>query len=155
MNVDKLKNDEVNLKNKNINCKFSNGFEKIKDNYSYNMNDIEGDNFFNKILLLLFLFMFRKYFIRFGNFNKIIIFLLICSISNTFINRKIAILYKASSIISSNIRTPPYLDRKKFFPQHELFENPDNFKKIKNEVMKIYKQKQKLQLTKNTFGNQN
>ena len=64
----------------------------------------------------------------------VITFILISIFVIACILRPILIMYVPSSILSFFIRTPTFLDRNLYFPNHKLLENPSTFKKIKDEV---------------------
>ena len=153
--INKLKNSDINLTKKNINCNFSKGFIKQQNNRTYNHQNILGENLLYKILLIIFLLFFIYFSKKNNNYNKVIVFLLICSFIKTIKKDRMTFLYCISNIISKQVNTPPYLDRKKYFPQSKLFELPENFKKIKKEILDVYKYKKNIPLTKNTFGKQN
>ena len=72
------------------------------------------------------------------------------------VKKPVRFLYLAGLMISRSIDpTGPYLDPDKFFPNHKLFINPKNFRKIEKEVRRMLPQRHKLPLTKYTFGGQN
>jgi ornithine lipid ester-linked acyl 2-hydroxylase len=152
----KLNNEELNLnKNNNINCNFSNGFFKQNNNITYNQNDVDGKILLNEIIIsIIFILAFK-----FGTRNNdIYLYLLIFMAFRIFCHLKkdpIHLVYMFGYIISMNIQTPPYLDRKKYFPEHKFLEDPKNFAKIQEEVRNVLKIKNDLPLTKNTYGKQN
>jgi hypothetical protein len=43
-----------------------------------------------------------------------------------------------SSILTLGIRTPEFLDKNIYFPNNYLFEKPNNFTILKNEVINTY-----------------
>jgi aspartyl/asparaginyl beta-hydroxylase (cupin superfamily) len=165
-----LNEEDVNISDKtNISCNFTDGFELKNNNNSFNKNDKIG---FRVILLLMFIIVCTLYILSISNgiiipstnrgifdFNKykthaIIALIVGCIILIVdFIIEPIHIIYLMSYIITLNVRTPPFLDLDKYFPNHTKLENKETFDKIRLETVNILNQKDKLSLTKNTYGN--
>ena len=123
-----LKSDDINLNLKSkIGCHFSNGFKKVKGNKTFTYKDREGIMLAMSIILFSILIVLKKYKI------SLILFFII---SNFIYKDPIRIVYPFSYLISLTTKNHPYLNRKKYFPKHIDFENTNNFKKIKNEVVK-------------------
>ena len=66
---------------------------------------------------------------------------MICRVYKHIQKDPIHVVYMFGYIISMNIQTPPYLDRKKYFPEHKILEDPKNFSKIQEEVREVLKGK--------------
>jgi hypothetical protein len=72
--------------------------------------------------------------------------------------RPILLLYAPSSLLSMNIRTPEFLNRSLYFPNHSKFEEPLSFQKIKKEVDDMLQKTNNgntLTLTKESYGGEN
>jgi beta-hydroxylase len=155
--MDTFINDEdVNISEKtNISCDFTNGFEYKKNNNSFNNNDKTG---FRVMILLMFIIICTLYIFSFKKYKIQAIIALIVGfviLISDFINEPIHIIYLMSYLITLNIRTPAFLDLDKYFPNHTKLENKETFDKIRLETVNILNQKDKLSLTKNTYGNNN
>ncbi len=145
-----LKDEDVNLSKKScINCQFEKGYIPCENNNTFNINDQEG-----LILLSLFIIIILcLVFIKKNKYIKYILLYSIYSFIHKIYTKPLVIVYAFSCILAMTVRTPPYLDRNIYFPNHNKFENKHTFNKIKKEVMNIYKQRDKLSLTKNTYDN--
>lgn len=87
-----------------------------------------------------------------------IVILLICILIGIIVWRPIFLVYGSSSILSLFIKTPPYLNKKIYFPRHTYFENPKTFQKIKQEVDNMLQKTNggnTLPLTQESFGGEN
>jgi beta-hydroxylase len=63
-----------------------------------------------------------------------------------------------SAILTLGIRTPEFLDKDKYFQNNYVFEDPDNFKSLKDEVVSILSKTDngdKLRMTNDSFNGQN
>jgi aspartyl/asparaginyl beta-hydroxylase (cupin superfamily) len=145
-----LKDADVNLSNKScIDCQFEKGYTPCENNNTFNVNDKNG-----LILLCLFIIIILCFvFINKNRYIKYILLYSIYSFIHKIYTKPIVIIYVFSFIITMITRTPHYLNRNIYFTNHKKFENKHTFNKIKKEVMNIYKQRNKLALAKDTYGN--
>lgn len=150
-----LNDEDVNISDKtNISCNFTNGFQYKDNNNTFNKKDIIG---FRVIILLMFIIICTLYIFSFKKYKTQAIIALIVGciiLIIDFIIEPIHIIYLMSYLITLNVRTPPFLDLDKYFPNHTKLENEETFNKIRLETVNILKQKNKLPLTKNTYGNE-
>jgi aspartyl/asparaginyl beta-hydroxylase (cupin superfamily) len=149
-----LNDEDVNISNKtNVSCSFDKGFKYMNNNNSFNSNDYIG---FRVIMLLMFIIICFLYTFSFEKYrNEVRIALMVgCVILLVdLILEPIHIIYMVSYLTTLSVKTPPFLDLDKYFPNHKLLENNENFTKIQKEALNILKQKDKLSLAKNTYGN--
>ncbi len=142
-----LKDEDINISQKtNVNCLFEKGYTFQKNNNSFNQNDTIG---IRNILLFIFIIVC----LSIGKRTLVLMIAGVLILLYDLIRNPIHIIYMISSLITINTCTPPFLDIDKYFPNHYIFENPYTFNKIKEEAMFILSQKDKLKLTKNTYGN--
>ncbi len=148
-----LKDEDINLSKKScIGCHFEKEYKPTQNNSTFNFKDIAGVIICKLVVLIILCILY----ILFINKNKNIIYLLIFFIlilGGIVMTSPIVIIYSINGIISLITRTPPVLNKDIYFPNYKKFENKHNFNKIKKEVMNIYKQKNKLVLTRKTFSN--
>ncbi len=149
-----LNDEDVNISNKtNVGCNFDKGYTFKNNNNSFNHNDEIG---FRIMFILMFIIICIIYIVSFEKYNllvKIALMIACIILIVDLILEPIHIIYLISYLITIHVRNPPYLNLDEYFPNHKLFENKETFAKIQKETMNIYKQKDKLALTKNTYGN--
>lgn len=143
-------------------CKSEDGYIYSKDQNSWNKKDTIGILVFILILSIIISLLYTLYcWINSSPYLYhfiVITFILISIFVIACILRPILIMYVPSSILSFFIRTPTFLDRNLYFPNHKLLENPSTFKKIKDEVDTMLKKTNggnELTLTQDTFSGQN
>ena len=136
-----------------VGCHFEKNFVH-KENYNtFNNNDKQGRGLLFLIILVISLLI--TYFVTKNKLYLSLSFLFFI-LSILYVYKKpIRILYSGSYIISSQVKTPEYLNRQEYFPNCIYFENPKNFQLILKECLEIYKKKKVLPLTKNTFSKEN
>lgn len=128
------------------------GYSKKYNNNSFNDNDIQGLCLLISILSIFFITLFQLNNNFSNKFNNKIILSLLIFVCIFIYLREIRIVYMFSSIISCFTRTPPFLEKKEFFPNYILFEN--EFTSIKNEVTSLLEKTQggkNIGFTKDTF----
>ena len=128
------------------------GYKKKLNNNSFNNNDVQGIIVLTLVLTIIYLSYCQtekkssnksnnKFIILFTSLLCIFIYL-----------RQIRIVYMFSFIITLFTRTPPFLDKKEFFPNYILFEN--EFYNIKQEVVNLLNKTnggKEIGFTKDTF----
>jgi hypothetical protein len=135
-------------------CKSEYPYKLIKNNSSFNKNDYIG--LFNIFLIIIFIsciFLQKKH-----NNCKYIAFLSLFIFIDKIYNKPIEIIYMISSILTLGIRTPEFLDKDKYFPNNYLFEKPENFKILKQEVVDILSKTENgdnLVMTSDTYNGEN
>lgn len=136
-------------------CKSDYPFKLIKNNLSFNKKDISG--IINICLIVIFII----FVILSINKNYIYIYISLIFLFIFIIriyNEPIESLYMISAILTLGIRTPEFLDKDKYFPNNYLFEDPYNFKLLKNEVVTVLSKTDngdKLKMTNDTFNGLN
>ena len=149
-----LNDEDVNISDKtNVTCNFDKGFKYMKNNNTFNHKDYIG---FRIIILLMFIIICFLYTLSFEKNKKEVRIALMVGCIIFFVDlvlEPIHIIYIISYLITLNVRTPPYLDLDKYFPNHTKLENSKNFPLIQKEALNILKQKEKISLAKNTYGN--
>jgi aspartyl/asparaginyl beta-hydroxylase (cupin superfamily) len=150
-----LNDEDVNISDKtNVSCNFNKGFTYMNNNNTFNHKDYIG---FRIIMLLMFIIICFLYTISFEKYKKEVRIALMVGFFILLVDlilEPIHIIYMISYLITLSVRTPPYLNLDKYFPNHKLLENNKNFSKIQKEALNILKQKDKLSLAKNTYGNE-
>lgn len=144
-------------------CKSENGYSYSTENSSWNENDRMGLFVFTLLLTIIILscYVLYKWNTFVGNTFSIfitIIFILGCIIIYLIYSRPILLLYIPSSILSYFIKTPPFLNRKQYFPNHDLFEQKKQFESIRNEVDTMLQRTNggnTLTLTKDSYSGEN
>ena len=143
-------------------CRSENGYIYSKEKNSWNENDTIGILIFILIVSIIISLLYTSYCWLHSSpylYRYIIITTILISIfCITLLYRPILLLYVPSSILSLFIRTPVYLDKNLYFPDHKLLENPDTFKKIKEEVDHMLKKTNggnTLSLTQDTYSGEN
>lgn len=150
-----LNDEDVNISEKtNVNCNFDKGFKYRSENNTFNHKDYIG---FRIIMLLMFIiicFIYTTSFEKYKKETKIALMVGCVILLVDLILEPIHIIYIVSYLITISVKTPPFLNLDKYFPNHELFENKENYPKIQKEALNILRQKDKLSLAKNTYGNE-
>ena len=139
-----------------ISCENGPEFKVINDNNTFNHND-------EKALYILALFVLSIIFIclYFIFDSKLYLCISIALLLITFIKvytNPIMLLHIMSFIVGSSLRTPEFLDKDEYFPNNRVFEEPDNFKKIKKEVenlLKLTNDGDSLKMVKDTYDGAN
>jgi hypothetical protein len=143
--------------------KFEKGFKKICNFNTFNNKDKKGLTFIINLLVIIILFIIiltshifkkKKYILYMLSLFLIILFANIHYYSQT--SNQINILYGFSYIISSNVKTPEFLDLDKYFKNHTKFEK--NYITYKNEVEIFLNNKggvKNMSLTRDSFGGEN
>ena len=142
-------------------CQAKEGYQFSTSNDSWNRNDQTG----MKVMLLIVLILILLIYISVTSLTKqslytwlAMILLFSVILLNMVIRKPIYLLYAPSSILSYFIRTPPYLDRAVYFPNHTMFEHPDTFTKIKQEVEYMLNKTNSgnnLPMTHDSYGGEN
>jgi beta-hydroxylase len=157
--LDVNSNIESFLEKTKPNCDFTGGFRKLENNdTSLNKKHTLGRNL---IMLLSISIMSLVIGLIDGTKTPIqqsliitsVVFFLMFIIIVT--NNPINIIYIPSYVISEYEKTPPYLDKSKYFPEYKKFEDPETFKQIKKEMMYIHSKRDNLPFTRDTFDDQN
>lgn len=149
-----LNYQDINIiKESKVGCQFENGFKYKTNNNSFNDNDRQGRALL--ILLLCSLIFLILYLVKDSKFSGNMLLFIVLVIVIYIYSKPIRILYSGSYLLNRTIRTPEFLNRKKNFPNHIYFEHPTNFQKILDETIHIFKKKEVLPLTKNTFSKEN
>ena len=138
-------------------CKSEFPFEKIKNNFSFNKKDKSGlINIFllsmSGILGISSVIQRNNYYLYGGAFA------FFGGFAVRIYKNPIEALYMMSAILTLGIRTPEFLDKDYYFPKNRVFEDPTNFKALKNEVVSILAKTDngdKLKMTSETFSGQN
>ena len=111
---------------------YKEGYPKIHDYDTFNSNDATGRNLLILIGAILVLIISNIHFI-FKNKNiNLLLLSLITAFTLCIIDRPIRFIYMFSYILTSQIRTEPFLDKDYYFPKHKIFEN--YYKPIKEEL---------------------
>jgi hypothetical protein len=137
-------------------CKSEHPFKKIKNNFSFNEKDKSG--LINLFLFFMSIGLIAPSIIQNNQYYLFISFIFFSGFIFRIYSNPIEILYMMSSILTLGIRTPEFLDKDKYFKNNYLFEDPDNFKLLKNEVVSILSKTDngdKLRMTNDTFNGQN
>ena len=137
-----------------VNCNYiqKEGYKQKLNNNSFNNNDIQG-LFVLTIILSIIYMSYCQVDNKFTNKNNNQILIILFVIISVFIYlRQIRIIYMFSFIITLFTRTPPFLDKKEYFPNYILFEN--EFSNIKQEVISLLNKTnggKEIGFTKDTF----
>lgn len=137
-------------------CKSEAVFNKINDNFTFNKKDKSG-------LINLFLLGItgllgiaavaqQSQYCLYGAFTSF------GMLAGRIYKNPIEALYMMSALITLGTRTPEFLDKDAYFPMNRVFEEPDNFKALKEEVEKILEKTgdgDSLTMTSDTFSGQN
>jgi len=137
-------------------CKSEAVFNKINDNFTFNKKDKSG-------LINLFLLGItgllgiaavaqQSQYCLYGAFTSF------GMLAGRIYKNPIEALYMMSALITLGTRTPEFLDKDAYFPMNRVFEEPDNFKALKEEVENILEKTgdgDSLTMTSDTFSGQN
>jgi len=137
-------------------CKSESGFNKINNNFTFNKKDKSG-------LINLFLLSTagllgitavaqQSQYCLYGAFVSFGV------LSGRIYKNPIEALYMMSALITLGTRTPEFLDKDAYFPMNRVFEDPANFKALKEEVKYILEKTgggDSLTMTSETFSGQN
>jgi len=145
-----------------MNLEFEDGFTKIRNNNTFNENDKKGIIFLINFFTLIFLFIIilTSYILNKKEYlvQTIILFIILLFANIYYYSQSlnvINILWGFSYIISSQIRTPEFLNLDKYFPKHKKFEN--NYDTYKNEIENFINKEgvKNIKLTRDSFGGAN
>jgi beta-hydroxylase len=132
------------------------GFKKINDNFTFNKKDMSG---LINILLLSTTGLLGITAVAQDNYNylygSLTSFGLL--VGRIYMN-PIEALYMMSALITLGTRTPEFLDKDVYFPMNRVFEDPTNFKLLKEEVENVLEKTgggDSLTMTSATFSGQN
>jgi hypothetical protein len=132
------------------------GFRKITDNFTFNKKDVSG---LINILLLSTAGLLGITAIAQDNYNYLYGAMTSFGVlAGRIYMNPIEALYMLSALITLGTRTPEFLDKDVYFPMNRVFEDPDNFKEIKEEVENILEKTgggDSLTMTSETFSGQN
>jgi ornithine lipid ester-linked acyl 2-hydroxylase len=139
-------------------CESEDGYKYT--NTSWNRNDKIGINIFLLFIITFFCIVYSilRWSSKYTNIFISILILNIFIIISILYWKPIYLLYSVSSILSLFIRTPPFLDRKLYFANHSLFENPDSFEQIYKEVdamLNITNKGNSLTMVKDSYNGEN
>lgn len=166
------------LQKTNPDCNFTHGFEKLENNdTSTNDKHVSGKETFTLVIsTLLTLFIgsaiilyIYKYPLKSKKVYSVLLFiglvLIVLSIVllivtlNKLISEPIELIYPLSYFIARSEKNPPYLktdEMNEYFPAHVEFENPENFRKLREESLRVIETSaEKLTLTGDTFRGNN
>jgi len=142
-----------------MNLEFEQGFEKITNCNTFNINDKNGIiflfNFFILIILFITICILRKE----KYIYKLLILFIILLFANIYYYSKssntIHILYAFSFLISSNTRTDEFLNLDEYFKNYVNFEN--DYIEIKDEISTYLDREgiKNISLTRDSFSGQN
>ena len=137
-------------------CKSESTYRKITDNFTFNKQDKSGViNLFllsTSGLLGITAVAQQNYNYLYGAFASFGV------LAGRIYMNPIEALYMMSALITIGIRTPEFLDKDSYFPKNRVFEDPDNFGALKEEVMNILEKTgdgDSLTMTSDTFSGQN
>ena len=132
------------------------GFKKITDNFTFNKKDMSG---LINIFLLSTAGLLGITAVAQENqgylYGSLTSFGLLAG--RIYMN-PIEALYMMSALISLTTRTPEILDKDEYFPMNRIFEEPENFRALKEEVENILEKTgdgDSLTMTSETFSGQN
>ena len=131
-------------------------FKKITDNFTFNKKDMSG---LINILLLstagllgITAVVQQNYDYFYGAFSSF------CLLAGRIYKNPIEALYMMSALITLTTRTPEFLDKDAYFLMNRVFEDPINFKELKEEVENVLEKTgsgDSLTMTRDTFSGQN
>lgn len=137
-------------------CKSESAFKKINDNFTFNKKDKSG---LINIFLLGITGLFgitavaqQSQYCLYGAFTSFGV------LAGRIYKNPIEALYMMSALITLTTRTPEFLDKDAYFPMNRVFEEPDNFNALKEEVENILEKTDdgdSLTMTSDTFSGQN
>ena len=137
-------------------CKSESGYKKINDNFTFNKKDKTGlINIFllsTAGLLGITAVAQQSQYCLYGAFTSFGV------LAGRIYKNPIEALYMMSALITLTTRTPEFLDKDAYFPMNRVFEDPENFKALKEEVENILEKTgdgDSLTMTSDTFSGQN
>lgn len=139
---------------------FDGGFAEIKDNNTFNKNDKQGLVFLINVLLVLVLFC--VFCVRASKRSSAVRYLAILLVYAGFVywyyarpDHHIHVLYAFSCVITSQVRTPEFLDLKENFAKYKVFEG--NYQALKDEVLRFVRTAgvKNVSLSRELFGGEN
>ena len=139
-------------------CKAESGYKKITDNFTFNENDRSG---LINILLLSTAGLLGITAVFQENYSSNYLYGSLTSfglLAGRIYMNPIEALYMMSAIITLGTRTPEFLEKDAYFPMNRVFEDPDNFKALKDEVENVLEKTgggDSLTMTSDTFSGQN
>jgi hypothetical protein len=137
-------------------CKAESGYKKINDNFTFNKKDKSG---LINIFLLSTAGLLGITAVAQENYNYLYgAFASFGVLAGRIYKNPIEVLYMMSAIITLGTRTPEFLDKDAYFPMNRVFEDPENFKALKEEVENILEKTgggDSLTMTSDTFSGQN
>lgn len=128
------------------------GYPKIHERNTFNGNDETGRNLLLIISIIFTLLLLNIYLVFKNKYVNYTLLILSSILMITIYDRPIRFIYILSYILTKQIRTDAFLDKKYYFPNYILFEN--NFKKIKKELFVLLRKTNKgkeIDFTKNSF----
>lgn len=132
------------------------GFKKIKDNFTFNKKDMSG---LINILLLSTASLLGITAVAQDNYNYLYGAMTSFGVlAGRIYMNPIEALYMMSALITLGTRTPEFLDKDEYFPMNRVFEEPDNFKALKEEVENVLEKTgggDSLTMTSETYSGQN
>jgi hypothetical protein len=135
-------------------CRSEKGY--VYSPHSWNENDTKGLFIFFLIIVIIGIILslcidYQTNMIWFLIIGIVILFSVVCY-------RPILLLYAPSCLLSMFINTTPILNRKKYFPNHTRFEDPNTFQSIKHEIDVMLEQTDggnTLPLTQDSYSGEN
>jgi len=137
-------------------CKLDYPYKKIKNNFSFNKQDKSG--LINLFLLFMSISLIPPSIIQSNEYYLYFSFIFFSGFISRIYSNPIEALYMMSAILTLGIRTPEFLDKNEYFQNNYVFEDPDNFKLLKDEVVNILSKTDngdKLRMTHDSFNGQN
>jgi len=137
-------------------CKSESGYKKINDNFTFNKKDKSG---LINIFLLSTAGLLGITAVAQENYNYLYgAFASFGVLAGRIYKNPIEALYMMSALITLTTRTPEFLDKDAYFPMNRVFEDPENFKALKEEVENILEKTgggDSLTMTSDTFSGEN
>ena len=127
------------MKDIESNCNYikKQGYPLKYNNNSFNSNDIQGFimlTLFMIFIVLLIFMCYNKFQNHYYNIPCVLVLIIIIILVAT---REIRMLYMISYILNCHTRTPPFLDKKIYFPNYIHFET--HYPQIKQELLNLLK----------------
>lgn len=137
-------------------CKSESAFKKITDNFTFNKKDMSG---LINILLLSTAGLLGITAVAQQNYDYLYgAMTSFCLLAGRIYMNPIEALYMMSALITLGTRTPEFLDKDAYFSMNRVFEDPANFKALKEEVENVLEKTgggDSLTMTSETFSGQN
>jgi aspartyl/asparaginyl beta-hydroxylase (cupin superfamily) len=133
---------------------FENGFKECKNNLSFNHKDRYGI-----VIVILFVILFLCFALMIKPFsiNRKYIIILISILTLIFVvayfMNPALYMYAVSSIITLNVKNPPFIDKREYFSNYHMIE--DNYEIIKEELDGIIGRQNSIPAAGDTFGGRN